>query len=307
MGKQQTPVTTPVEKTKAPVVESNTTVDQGSNSEQQAALQQSSAPSTTSAPSTPNHAQVGEQKATQEAPGQAAMLLKRFDWTTGDAANARSVAIDAYTKAFAPKYAECAASMSAKAAGKQARKAGGQAVLAALEPLAKTLAETRANAALGDGSALSALDSDSKDAVDAYEAGTTGAKAKHYATALNGKSADQMASLLDSDETGTRSDSSLGNGKPQWSWSFTDDSLVRVKPDGDAFGDEPMFCVEVLKANTSASGQDAVAFKTDNAGKAVPKGPGDVANPYDQGKHKPQFEAYQGVMIRAGHRQAASS
>ncbi len=277
------------------------------NSVQQEALQQQAPAVQPSQEPEPSNAEIGAQKAAQEATAQVKTLLKKFDWTDGNSNAAVPDAQDAFKQTFAEEFAKFADGGSEpKQAAKKARNSACKSAKSAIEPHAVALAKDRANKALGDGTAFANLDPSATSAKDGYEHGTVGTKAKHYATALNGKTPTQMASLLEADQDATRSDCTLGNGKPQWSWSFTDDSLVRVKPNGDQFTNEPMFCVEVLMTNTTASAQDAVAFKTDDQANAVPKGPGDVNNPYDKSKHTPQYEGFLGVMLQAGHRQAVS-
>ncbi len=85
-------------------------------------------------------------------------------------------------------------------------------------------------------------------------------------------------------------------------YSFTDGTLIRVKPKGDRENaGKVMYSVEV-KTATPAPGQDGVAFKVDAEGRAVPKGTGDTNNPYNAGTNKPQFRAYQDDVMSAGHK-----
>jgi hypothetical protein len=97
-----------------------------------------------------------------------------------------------------------------------------------------------------------------------------------------------------------------GTTKPQVVYEYPDGTLVRVKPQGDAFTNDPMYSVEVENTGvTHATGQQDVAFKVDAEGRPVPKGPDDIANPYDRWRNPAQWNAYQNEVLGAGHQQAA--
>jgi hypothetical protein len=48
-----------------------------------------------------------------------------------------------------------------------------------------------------------------------------------------------------------------------------------------------------------------VAFKVDPNGRPVPKGPNDVANPYDNGRQAEQWQAFLEWIMQQGHRPTA--
>lgn len=256
----------------------------------------------------PDNTQKAAKLAETQRKGELSKLVNKFDWTGGDKASVLTKGEAAWTSAFVPAYAAALDDgKSAKAAGKAARKEAAKAPMAIYEAEAVKVAHARAAALQGDSAAFSGLDGDAQSAMDKYnkDDAERGGVAKRLATALNGKDADTMESLVDAEAGGTREDSTLGCNKPQIAWNFPDGSLVRVKPEGDNFGDDAMFCVEVLKDNAAGqAGQDDVAFKIDDQARAVPKGPGDIDNPYAN-KHKPQQDAFAKVMIEAGHRKTA--
>ena len=64
-----------------------------------------------------------------------------------------------------------------------------------------------------------------------------------------------------------------------------------------------MYSIEVKTAIPGA-GQAGVAFKVDSQSRPVPKGPDDMNNPYSAQTNATQFNAYQRVVIKAGHKVA---
>jgi hypothetical protein len=76
---------------------------------------------------------------------------------------------------------------------------------------------------------------------------------------------------------------------------------------GDEFnGWQPSFSVELKNAGAPVGPSDPsiIAFKVDHLGRAVPKAPGDIANPYVDGKFIEQRTAYDQHVLNAGHRAA---
>ncbi|HEX2686748.1 MAG TPA: hypothetical protein VHN14_09020 [Kofleriaceae bacterium] len=83
---------------------------------------------------------------------------------------------------------------------------------------------------------------------------------------------------------------------------------MRIKPNGDLINSsDPMYSVELTHPDAPRPGmpQESIAFKYDAQGQPVPKGPGDIQNPYPEGTAAHQ--AYQDALIKAGHLHAPPS
>jgi hypothetical protein len=182
----------------------------------------------------------------------------------------------------------------------------------AASPLNLETARARARADVADGTAFKSdakLGTDTAAAKKAYDAGTQGQNAKAVSLRLAGKTVAEMQAILDAEaaagKCGPAVASTLGNGKPQVSYLYNDGTLVRLKPLGDAFGDDPTYSVEVTKQPGGPAGdQGDVAFKVGADGKPVPKGPSDVNNPYDKGTNPDQNKAYETEVMEQGHLKA---
>jgi hypothetical protein len=143
-----------------------------------------------------------------------------------------------------------------------------------------------------------------------YDQGTQGGNAKSLSPRFAGRTVAEIIDILDTDVTSGRctkstSDLPMPNGqppKPQIGYQYPDGTLVRVKPNGDVFSNNPMYSVEVTN-NTSGpvTGQEDIAFKVGTDGKAVPKGPDSVNNPYNRGTNPEQYNTYLEEVIKAGH------
>ena len=225
---------------------------------------------------------------------------------------ARDAGVKAYTDEMAKpgKKADDAVKVAGDAADKAAR--------ATAQAEAVAAAQAEAAAKISSGAVFDLNDpgkADAKAQLAAYGKGTVGGAAKRLSPQLGGKSAADMELVLDAEVTAGNATKTkdpikdptdpLGvKTQDQLVYDFTDGTLIRVKPLGDKFNKgQLMYSVEV-KTSTPAPGQDGVAFKVDSAGEAVPKGPADVANPYDKGKNKLQWEAFQKAVMAAGHQKA---
>lgn len=83
-------------------------------------------------------------------------------------------------------------------------------------------------------------------------------------------------------------------------YEYPDGTVVRHKPLGDQYRQEPSYSVEVKKDPSLPDlGKDDAAFKVSSEGKAVPKGPADVKNPYPKGSI--QSEEFTEALMDAGH------
>ena len=90
-------------------------------------------------------------------------------------------------------------------------------------------------------------------------------------------------------------------------YAFGDGALIRIKPKGDNFNPgRPMLHVEVkmVAPSNALPEQNGVAFKVDAKGNPVAKSPGDIKNPYDNGRHHIQHETFEQEVLKADHRQA---
>jgi hypothetical protein len=84
-------------------------------------------------------------------------------------------------------------------------------------------------------------------------------------------------------------------------YEYLDGTLVRYKPIGDMKRPGPTYSIEVKKNPTAPDlSPDDAAFKVDAAGRAVPKGPFDVKNPYPKGT--PQAVRFERTVMDAGHK-----
>ena len=88
---------------------------------------------------------------------------------------------------------------------------------------------------------------------------------------------------------------------PQIEYNFSDGTRVRLKPQGDNVNSsKPMYSVELSDTNIRPGPpQESIAFKFDEHGRPIPKGPRDIANPYPKGTSA--YQAYQDALLGAGH------
>jgi hypothetical protein len=238
----------------------------------------------------------------------------------------RSPALEAETKAVTYKASEAkyreqidsgaTASKARKAAGGSAKKAA----RAHAVQLAERLAREAADQAIDNGSAfdLSVTPPDAQAQLTAYNAGTSGGAAKRLAPQLANEELADIQSILAQEVAAgraTRTTSPMRDytdptgvaTQTQEIYDFVDGTVIRVKPKGDKFNPGvPMFSIEVKQVAPSDTlpQQQGIAFKVDAQGRAVPKGPGEVNNPYDQGTHLDQWRIFRKVIMDAGHQQA---
>ena len=202
------------------------------------------------------------------------------------------------------------ASNQAKAAAKPA--AEGEARRAAIQT---------AERALTDGTAFeeARLPADAKTQLDDFRAGKSGQSAKRLAPELEGKTQVQQAAILDAEVAAgnaTRvvekipdpTDPTQTAEQDQPVYDFADGARIRLKPKGDAFNPgEPMFSIEVKQVLPGGNlpRQEGVAFKVDDLGRPIPKGPFEINNPFSKGGDQiVQWEIYQQHLLSAGHRKS---
>ncbi len=203
-----------------------------------------------------------------------------------------------------------------------ARKAASESGKAAAEQewtvQARKLAVDKANQSIDDGTVFdrSAMSQDAKAQLDAYRQGTAreGAAARRYSSALSGRMAhaEMEGILAPAVQTGTavRTTEVIKGPPPtgtqmQIAYYFTDGSVIRLKPRGDEFNRwRPSYSVEVKHAGAAAgpSNPSMIAFKLDELGRAVPKDPDQIANPYVDGRFLEQRSVYDQHVLNSGHR-----
>jgi Domain of unknown function (DUF4157) len=178
-------------------------------------------------------------------------------------------------------------------------------------PLNLETARARARADVASGRAFKSdagLGPDTAAAKNAYDGGTQGQTAKAMSRHLAGKPLPEIEALLDADAAAgkcTKGPPAETAGKPMSSYTYPDGTSVRLKPRGDAHGDDPMYSVEVTKRpGILAEHQDDVAIKVGADGSPVPKGPDDVQNPYVKGTNPHQARAYEKEVMALGHLKA---
>ena len=239
------------------------------------------------------------------------------DATPEVGARLTQVGRDAAENAFRAKRA-------ANTAAPSARKHAGDAAKRAVKDLAfaeaESLARSRAERAIADGSVfdMSKLPPDAKTQLDDFKAGRSGGIAKRMATALVGKEMTAMEALLDGElakgggtKTPQRSPDPIDKTATQIQqvYQFDDGTLIRIKPRGDQFHPgAPMFSIEVKQAAPSDAlrGQDGVAFKVNDQGQPVPKGTFEIANPYDRGRYQRQHKIFESTVLDESHQQAVT-
>ena len=171
------------------------------------------------------------------------------------------------------------------------------------------LPEERLDADIDSGAVFTGLTSGQTLALTEFnKKDTFGKEARRLGPALD-KLSDETAFLAAmAKETPVPTTKILGSGSAQQvmkKWEYPDGTVVRYKPDGDAYsGGLATYSVEV-KVDKSKPDQSLsdIAFKVDPKGRAVPMGPGDVNNPFGSGTPK---ETYRDGSMKLGHRSLAA-
>jgi len=84
-------------------------------------------------------------------------------------------------------------------------------------------------------------------------------------------------------------------------YEYPDGTVVRYKPRGDAKRPEPTYSIEVKKDPSAPDlGKGDAAFKVNSSGKAVPKAPYEIKNPYPVGSL--QSDIFREEIMNAGHK-----
>lgn len=193
----------------------------------------------------------------------------------------------------APAKAKEAAQKAAKEKAKE---------IAAAE--AKRVARDRAQQEIDSGGAFNMQRTDATHLSD-FATNKTGAEAKRLSGELAGSSVkDFSAKMADEVSSGKCTKKSVSiKGPPAQTmdvYEYADGTVVRHKPLGDDHRQAPTYSIEVKKDPSLPDlGKDDAAFKVTSTGKAVPKGPAEVHNPYPRGSL--QWEEFQEALMDAGH------
>ncbi len=179
--------------------------------------------------------------------------------------------------------------------------------------------EQAAQRGIRNGSAFDTaqLDAAAQAQLQAYRAGTTGMSARRLAPSLNGLGRKAFLTKMAAEVraqncTVTYGPAPAPSGSTQKMvvYEFNDGTVVRYKPQGDRFqpAPGPMFSIEVKKNPAGPiRDQHDIAFKVDEKGEPVPKGPDDVSNPYPSSspkgtKHAEQHLIFLEMIMGSGHR-----
>jgi len=169
---------------------------------------------------------------------------------------------------------------------------------------AKRVARAKAQQAIDSGGAFDMHKTNPTQLVD-FAANKTGVEAKRISGELSGKSTKDFAAKMGEEVNAgkcTKKSVSIDGPPPQTMdvYEYPDGTVVRYKPLGDNFRSGPAYSVEVKKAPSMPDlGKDDAAFKVTSTGKAVPKGPFEVKNPYPKGSA--QYKEFEKAVMDAGH------
>lgn len=84
-------------------------------------------------------------------------------------------------------------------------------------------------------------------------------------------------------------------------YEYPDGTVVRYKPHGGSKRPGPTYSIELKKdPSLSDLGKGDAAFKVDSSGRAVPKGPFEINNPYPKGSV--QWLVFRDELMNAGHK-----
>ena len=152
---------------------------------------------------------------------------------------------------------------------------------------------------------MTELDSKAQSQLADFGANKTGGEAKRISGELSGKSAKDFAGKMGDEVSAGKCTKKPVHidGPPAQTmdvYEYPDGTVVRSKPLGDTKRPGPAYSVEVKKDPSMPDlGKEDAAFKVDPTGKAVPKGPFEVKNPYPRGSV--QYEEFTKAVMNAGH------
>lgn len=197
------------------------------------------------------------------------------------------------------------------AAGKtpaQANTAANKAAKDAAEKVAKEEAERAAKEAaqraIDNGGVfdMGEIDAKTQGQLANFNTGKTGGEAKRLAGELDGLSEKEFLAKMAGEPSTAKSVNIVGP-PPQTMhvYEYPDGTVVRYKPLGDPKRPGPSYSVEVKKDPSLPDlGKGDAGFKVDSSGRAVPKGPFEIKNPYPTGSV--QADAFREETMNAGHR-----
>lgn len=243
-------------------------------------------------------------QATRSAAGNAeSSTVTKYVFEPSEKANiqkkVRDAALESAAKAYesaiargeAPAQANTAANIAAKDAAE---------IVARLE--AERFATNTARAmASGEGIDSKKLDLAAQTQLAGFNSGALGKESKRLAKQLEGLNEKEFLTLMNGEPCAAKSVNI--DGPPPQSmrvYEYADGTVVRYKPLGDRKRTAPTYSIEIKKDTYSPDlGKDDAAFKVDASGRAVPKNPFDVKNPFPKGG--PQWLRFRDELMDAGH------
>jgi hypothetical protein len=213
----------------------------------------------------------------------------------------RDAAVEAAEKAYKDAIAAGETPAQANtAANKAAKDAAENVAKAAAQRAAKEAAER----AIASGGAFepAKLNATVQRQLADFNAGKAGAEAKRLARELDGLNENDFLAKM-AGEPCTSKTVNISGPPPQVMrvYEYPDGTVVRYKPDGGSKRPGPTYSIEMKKDPSWPDlGQDDAAFKIDPFGRAVPKGPFDLKNPYPKGSV--QALRFERTVMDAGHK-----
>jgi Domain of unknown function (DUF4157)/Bacterial SH3 domain len=178
---------------------------------------------------------------------------------------------------------------------------------------AERVARVKAQQAMDSGGAFdrNELDSKAQSQLADFDANKTGGEAKRISGEASGMSAKDFNAKMGEEVSAgkcTKKPVHLSSPPPQTMdvYEYPDGTVVRYKPLGDSNRAGPTYSVEVKKDPSLPDlGKGDAAFKVAPSGKALPKGPSEVKNPYPRGSA--QYDEFEKAVMNAGHHSLPSS
>jgi hypothetical protein len=146
------------------------------------------------------------------------------------------------------------------------------------------------------------LGPEAQNQLSSFKAGTAAERAKQLPAELAKLSEQEFLAKMAS-EPCTAKTVNISGPPPQVMhvYEYADGTVVRYKPLGDQYRNEPTYSVEVKKdAKIPDQDRETTAFKVDPMGRPLPKGPYELKNPYPEGSF--QADVFEREVMNAGHR-----
>ncbi len=135
-----------------------------------------------------------------------------------------------------------------------------------------------------------------------FNAGKTGGVARRLAKELDGMTQSEFLGKMDAEPCTSKTVNIAGPPpQPMHVYEYPDGTVLRYKPLGDTKRPGPTYSIEMKKDPSMPDlGRDDAAFKVAATGKAVPRGPDEVRNPYPEGSL--QARKFRDAVMNAGHK-----